>query len=84
MSRTTLAHATAAHVQFAFGDFVGIRRYPARYESTVEVRFKNVRVDMSEDTLRDLIREGQEVLAIANDFHSADLSGAAANIEETA
>lgn len=93
MSRTTLAHATAAHVQFALGELMGIRRYSSwhserpGHEPTVEVRFKNLRLDMSEHTLRELVRRGQEVLASPrpNFAVSADVSGSAANIEgETA
>ncbi len=84
MSRTTLAHATAAHVQFTLGDLVHIRRYPgwhgerAGHEPIVEARFKNGRLDMSEATLREFVRMASAALGeIPSD---ADLSGSVANV----
>lgn len=84
MSRTTLAHATAAHVQFTLGDLVHIRRYPgwhgerAGHEPIVEARFKNGRLDMSEATLREFVRMG--TAALAEMPGDADLSGSVANV----
>lgn len=84
MSRATLAHATAAHVQFSLSDLLHIRRYPgwhgerAGHEAIVEARFKNGRIDMSEATLREFVKLG--TAALAEMPSDADLSGSVANV----
>jgi hypothetical protein len=64
------------------GDLVGVRRYSAWHntQSLYEVRFRRGSIDMSQDTLIALVRQGAE--AIRTRPHDPDCSAIIANLEE--